>query len=83
MQPQAELVPDGHPTTWKCHYDGCWVITVLDQPLNEPAASLLTILERHALPFRSLDSRIYIRPLVTPTPIRNIAMNIRISMSST
>src|SRR6187397_784021 len=55
MQPQAELVPNGHPTTWKRHNDGCWVITILDQPFNEPSTGLFAILERHALLFPSLE----------------------------
>lgn len=83
MQSQAQLVPDGHPTPWKCHDDGCWVIAVLDQPVDESSTGLFAILERHALPFHPVDSRVYIRPLVTPTPIRNIAMKIRMSISNT
>ena len=82
MQAQAELIPNCDTATRQCHDEASRIITVLDQSFDELTTSLFTILERHDNPFRSLRSRIYMRPLVTPTPIRNIAMNIRMSMST-
>ena len=70
MQPQAQLITDSHPTSRKCQNNGCRIATVLDQSLNEPTTSLFSIFERHTSLFHSLDLR-YIRPLVTPTQIKN------------
>jgi hypothetical protein len=56
MQAQAQLITNCDTTTWQRQDQSRLIVTVLDQSINKPSTGLFAIPERHAPPFRLVNS---------------------------